>query len=358
MPKSKIVNIVIFGVGKVGSTLINQINRAKPIVLELENITINIPVITNSQIALYSSTSVSHSWKSDFESFTIPYKIEDIIRYTKLKKLDNLIAVDATASSEFVNHYRSLIENGFDIVSANKKANTLPIEFYIDLREKLKKHNKRFLYETNVGAGLPVIETIRNLHRSGDDIHKIRGVFSGTLSYIFNTFSSSDLSFSKVINEASRLGLTEPDVRVDLSGQDVGRKLLILARELGLQLNLEEVEIESLVPSYLNGNTTIQEFNKRKKELNKPFESLKEKAGHNKVLRYVAELKVADRSLEVKLIEEDKNSAIGRLKGSNSLFEVYSSTYNDEPLIIQGAGAGKEVTARGLISDILRIANT
>jgi len=112
------------------------------------------------------------------------------------------------------------------------------------------------------------------------------------------------------------------------------------------------------VPSYLNGNTTIQEFNKRKKELNKPFESLKENAGHNKVLRYVAELKVADRSLEVKLIEEDKNSAIGRLKGSNSLFEVYSSTYNDEPLIIQGAGAGKEVTARGLISDILRIANT
>lgn len=358
MSNSKIVNIVIFGVGKVGSTLINQINCSKPIVFEQEKITINIPVIANSEIALYSTTSVSHAWQSDFELFSIPYRIEDIIRFTKLKKLENLIAIDATASSEFVNNYGKLIENGFDIVSANKKANTMPFEFYRDLREKLDRHNRNFLYETNVGAGLPIIETIRNLHRSGDDIYKIRGVFSGTLSYIFNTFSNGDLTFSKVIDQASNLGLTEPDVREDLSGQDVGRKLLILARELGIRLNIEDVEIESLVPSHLNGKTTIHEFNQRKKELNRPFERLKEKAGQNNVLRYVAELTVANRSLEVKLIEEDKNSAIGRLTGSNSLFEVYSSSYNEEPLIIQGAGAGKEVTARGLISDILKIANT
>jgi homoserine dehydrogenase len=357
MSSNKAIHIVLFGIGQVGSTLINQINEAKPRLQQHQNLQLRIPIIANSKLAFYDKEGISNSWETDFETFSVPYKIDEIIQFVKKQKFDNLIAIDATASAAFTKNYIPLIENGFNIVSANKVANSLDYEFYEVLRNTLKKYNKSFLYETNVGAGLPVIETVKNLYNSGEQIKKIRGVFSGSLSYIFNEFSESDVSFSKVLNDASKLGLTEPDAREDLSGNDVARKLLILARELNIRTEFSDVSVESLVPKQLNGKTTLHQFNNRSKELDLPFNRLKQQLNKNQVLRYVGELDVVKKTLEVKLISEEKNSTLGQLKGADSVFEIFTESYGEKPLVIQGAGAGKEVTARGVLSDVIKISN-
>lgn len=358
MSNSKTIHIVLFGIGKVGSTLINQINKAKSQLQQSQNLQLKIPIVANSKLAFYDKDGISNEWETDFQTFSVPYKIDEVIQFAKQQQLSNLIAIDATASLEFTKHYLKLIENGFNIVSANKVANTLHYDFYDVLRHTLKKYNKSFLYETNVGAGLPVIETIKNLHNSGEQIQKIRGVFSGSLSYIFNRFSEEDVSFSEVLVEASKQGLTEPDVREDLSGNDVARKLLILARELQIKTEFQDVKIESLVPKQLNGKTTINQFNNRIKELDNSFEKLRKELPKKHVLRYVGELNVKQETLEVKLISEETNSAIGQLKGADSVFEIFTESYGEHPLVIQGAGAGKEVTARGLLSDVIKLSNS
>ena len=357
MSNSKHIHVVIFGIGNVGSTLIQQIIIAQSNLQLKHQLQIEIPIITNSKLAFYNENGIENSWLIDFEKFSEPYKIEDIIQFIKAKKFKNVIAIDATASVDFVQNYVPLIENGFHIVSANKVANTLSYDFYEALRQSLRKHNKSFLYETNVGAGLPIIETIKNLYNSGEHIAKIRGVFSGSLSYIFNEYSESDVSFSKVLSQASKLGLTEPDAREDLSGNDVARKLLILARELNLKTEFQQVKIESLVPKKLNGKTNVQQFNARVKELDLPFQKRKTALSKNQVLRYVGELDVVKQTLEVKLITEQKQSPIGQLKGADSIFEIFTESYGEKPFVIQGAGAGKAVTARGLFSDIIKLSN-
>ena len=355
MSNPKAIHIVLFGIGNVGSTLIDQIVNARSKVLNKMHLQIKIVVIANSKLAFYNKDGISNTWQSDYKTFSSPYKIQEIVSYVKEKGFDNLIAIDTTSSSSFVKQYHYLIENGFHIVSANKLANAWSYSAYKTLRDSLKEHNKQFLYETNVGAGLPIIETVKGLFDSGENVHKIRGVFSGSLSYIFNEFSSKDIPFSKVIKQASKKGLTEPDAREDLSGNDVARKLIILARELDLKPEIHDVSIEPLVPERLNKRATLHQFNRRINELDSPFQKRKEQLNKNSVLRYVGELDVIERTLQVKLISTSKNSPLGQLKGADSIFEIYTDSYKNTPLIIQGAGAGKEVTARGVFSDILKL---
>ena len=357
MSNIKTLNVVVFGIGNVGSTLINQMISAKSRIQKQLNLQIKIVAIANSNFVFYNSYGITNTWESQSNVLSKTYSIEDIIRFVKRERFGNLVAIDATSSTEFVQNYIPLIQNGFHIVSANKIANTLNYEFYEALRLALKKYDKSFLYETNVGAGLPVIETVKNLYNSGEQIKKIRGVFSGSLSYIFNEFSKADITFSKVLSQASELGLTEPDAREDLSGNDVARKLLILARELNIKTEFQEVSIESLVPKQLNGKTSLTQFNQRRWELDEPFFKLKNKLPKNHVLRYVGELDVEKQVLQVKLISEEKNSVLGQLKGADSVFEIFTKSYGENPLVIQGAGAGKQVTARGVLSDVIKLSN-
>lgn len=353
----KTIHVVLFGIGNVGSTLINQINSAKDTLKNRKGISLQIPVVTNSKLIFTSEKGVESTWESDFNKFSVPYKIEDVIAYVKDNNFENLIAVDATASADFVKNYIPLIENGFHIVSANKIANTLPFEAYHELRKTLKKHQKTFLYETNVGAGLPIIETIKDLYASGEKIKKIRGVFSGSLSYIFNSFSAEDHTFSSILSRATNLGLTEPDVREDLSGKDVARKLLILARELDFQSNFEDVNIQSLIPKHLIGKTTALQFENSANQLDDHFQTIKEKQSSDTVLRYIGELDAESKTLEVRLVDETKSSSIGQLKGADAIFEIFTESYGEHPIVIQGAGAGNNVTARGLLSDIVKVAS-
>lgn len=350
------INIVLFGIGNVGSTLINQVIESQKFFLEKRNIDLRFPVITNSTLAFFEKEGLKNQWEANFAQSSIPFRVEDIIEYVQEQQLENLIAVDATASSEIIKSYIPLIQNGFNIVAANKKANTLHNEFYQEIRRNLKKFDKTFLYETNVGAGLPVVQTINDLHFSGEKITKIRGVFSGSLSYIFNRFSSEETSFSNILIDAEKIGLTEPDSREDLSGNDVARKLLILAREIEQQFEFDDIKIESLLLPELNEKNSKAQYAINKSLFDKPFNIAKITQTDNHVLRYVGELDVLSKKLEVKLVSVPQSSPLGQLKGADNLIEIYTKSYGEIPIVIQGAGAGKEVTARGVLTDILKIA--
>ena len=350
------INVILFGIGNVGSTLINQVLESQQFFLEKRNIDLRFPIITNSTVAFFEKDGIKNQWESNFQQAAFPYSIEDIVDYVQTNNLENLIAVDATASEDLIKFYIPLIQNGFSIVAANKKANTLHNDFYKELRRNLLKFNQSFLYETNVGAGLPVVQTINELYLSGEKITKIRGVFSGSLSYIFNRLGNENISFSSILKEAEKSGYTEPDSREDLSGNDVARKLLILAREIGIQKEFSDVQISSLLLPDLNEENTKAEYASNKQLLDKPYEIAKITQTENHVLRYVGELDVTNQKLEVKLISTPVNSALGQLKGTDNLIEIYTKSYGEIPIVIQGAGAGKQVTARGVLNDILKIA--
>ncbi len=355
---SKKVNIALFGHGNVGGTLIDQILKSAKNIEERKGIQLNVFAVANSKKVLLNKKGITKNWKSDLDKNGVAFTLDAVFDFAKEYHLENLIAVDNTASKTFVESYTKLIENGFDLVSSNKIANTLSFSFYQDLRKQLDKSQKQYLYETNVGAGLPLIDTIKLLHLSGENITRIKGVFSGSLSYIFNTFSESEQSFSSILKEAINKGYTEPDAREDLSGNDVGRKLLILARELDLSNEFADINIQNLIPEALQ-NVEVNEFNRCLESMDAVFDKIKKEQKPDHVLRYVGDLsgdlQKEKGNLEVKLISVPKASALGQVKGSDSIIEIYTESYGENPLVIQGAGAGAAVTARGVFGDILRI---
>lgn len=358
--KKKTINLAIFGKGNVGGTLINQILERQEEITKRRDLELTIFCIANSAKAVLSD-SITGNWESHFQEMGKNYSVVEVIDFAKQRELKNCIAIDNTADPAFVEHYIPLIANGFHIVSSNKIANTSHLSFYKNLREVLEKNEKQYLYETNVGAGLPLIDTIKLLHLSGENITRIRGVFSGSLSYIFNEFSEKNLLFSIVLKKAIEKGFTEPDPREDLCGNDVARKLLILARELDLHNEFEDVSVQNLIPKEWR-NVSKELFLKHLEVLDVDFQIRKKNLGKNEVLRYVADL-YGDLSredgalLKVQLQSVPKNSALGNLHGSDSLFEIYTESYGQNPIVIQGAGAGAKVTARGVFGDILRLSD-
>ncbi len=355
---SKKINIAIFGHGLVGGTLINQILVSAAAIEKRKDIRLNIFAIANSKKVLFDKKGITENWSNEINNNGISYSIQDVIAYANEHHLENLIAIDNTASAGFVENYIPLAESSFDLISSNKIANTLSYDFYKELREVLAENQKNYLYETNVGAGLPLIDTIKLLHLSGENITKIKGVFSGSLSFLFNTFSSQDLPFSEVLKQAIAKGYTEPDPREDLCGNDVARKVLILARELDLQNEFEEINIQNLIPENLRKETK-EAFLNRLTELDPIFDQIKKDQKPNHVLRYIGELsgdlQQTKGDLDIKLISVPLDTALGQLKGSDSFFEIYTESYGDRPIVIQGAGAGSAVTARGVFGDILRL---
>ena len=356
---AKKINLAIFGHGNVGGTLIDQILDSKISIEKRKDIDLRVFAVSNSRKILLNAEGISENWKKDLDKNGISYQIEDVIAFAKANHLENLIAVDNTASEAFVSNYKQFIDNGFDLVSSNKIANTLGFDYYKSIRKHLEKNQKQYLYETNVGAGLPLIDTIKLLHLSGENITRIKGVFSGSLSYIFNTFSENEIPFSHIVKEAMEKGFTEPDPREDLSGNDVGRKLLILARELDLHNEFDDIKIENLIPKKLQ-TLDFNEFMGQMEAMDEVYGKVKKSQDEGHVLRYIGDLHgdlQQDKGiLDVKLVSVPKASALGQVSGSDSIIEIYTESYGENPLVIQGAGAGAAVTARGVFGDILRIA--
>lgn len=359
--KPKVVHLALIGHGNVGGTLIEQILDSAYDILKRKRIELKIVAIVNSKKMTLNKGGFGSGWRQKILFSQTPSSIADLISFAKENHLENLIMVDNTASKDFIKNYETFVENGFDLVSSNKIFNTLPIAEYKGFRKLLEKNKKHYLYETNVGAGLPLIDTIKLLHLSGENITRIKGVFSGTLSYVFNNFSLRNEKYSAIIKEAMEKGFTEPDPREDLSGNDVARKLLILARELDLINEFEDIRIQNLVPEHLL-EISKSEFLSRLDELNEEYQQIKENQEPNHVLRYVGDLhgdlNQEKGELDVKLISVPANSALGQLKGSDSIFEIYTESYGENPIVIMGAGAGAKVTARGVFGDILRISET
>lgn len=359
--KPKTVHLAIIGHGNVGKTLIDQVLESSEEIKRRKKIDLKVVAVANSRKIAFNKKGFDCNWNDEILVAESPSNVDELINFSKENQLENLIVVDNTASKDFVKNYHALAENGFDLVSSNKIFNTLPIEEYRKLRYTLSKNNRRYLYETNVGAGLPLIDTIKLLHLSGENITRIKGVFSGSLSYIFNNFSVRNDKFSTVIGEAMEKGFTEPDPREDLSGNDVARKLLILARELDLINEFSDINIQNLIPGDLL-SIEKNEFISRLEELDTEYQKIKEEQNPDHVLRYVGDLhgdlQKEKGQLDVKLISVPATSALGQLKGSDSIFEIYTESYGENPIVIMGAGAGAQVTARGVFGDILRVSET
>lgn len=341
-------NIFLVGTGLVGSELLKQLRELQK---RGENLRVA-GLMDSKNIIIYESGINLGGWRNILSKGPTANFREWLSSAANLP-IGNKIFVDCTASEEIAKNYLEVAKAGFHIVTPNKKFNTRSMKEYKTLREIMKQQKKQFLYETNVGAGLPLISTIRDLLLSGDRVIKIEGVFSGTLSYLFNTFDGAR-PFSKVVAEAKELGYTEPDPREDLNGNDVGRKLLVLAREIGWPLEFKDVVIENLVPKPLQRVEAPEEFLKRLKEFDGYFKKLLEKAyGQNKVLRYVAKLEKgrAIASLQAAAVD----SPLAATRGADNLFAIYTRRYNKRPLVVQGPGAGAEVTAAGVLADILKI---
>ena len=359
--KPKTVHLALIGHGNVGGTLVEQILDSAYDILNRKRVDLKIVAIANSKKIAFNKAGFGSDWRQKIKYSQTESSVDSLVDFAKEHHLENLVMVDNTASKDFVKHYPTFVENGFDVVGSNKIYNTLPISEYRNFRKLLEKNKKKYLYETNVGAGLPLIDTIKLLHLSGENITRIKGVFSGTLSYVFNNFSLRNDKFSTIINEALEKGYTEPDPREDLSGNDVARKLLILARELDLINEFDDINIQNLVPESLL-SVSKEEFLSRLGELDSEYQKIKENQEPGYVLRYVGDLhgdlQKEKGELDVKLISVPANSALGQLKGSDSIFEIYTESYGENPIVIMGAGAGAKVTARGVFGDILRLSET
>lgn len=359
--KTTEVHLVLFGHGNVGSQLISQITNAYTEILEKRNIRLSIFAIANSTTVYYPSSPLCENWQELKQKEGKPYNVEDIINVVNSSGLKHVIVIDNTADAAFTSYYEYFIKNDCHLISSNKVANASALQNYKSIRKTLANYNKEYLYETNVGAGLPLIDTIRLLHLSGENITRIKGVFSGSLSYIFNRFSASpQVLFSDIVKEAVHKGFTEPDPREDLAGNDVARKLLIVARELELANEFEDIAIENLIPKSLR-QVSKETFFENINELDTPYSTKHKNLKRDEVLRYIGDLR-GDLSkedgaiLEVKLARVPLQSMLGQLKGSDSIFEIYTESYGDNPIVIQGAGAGAAVTARGVFGDIMRLA--
>ena len=359
--KPKVVHLALIGHGNVGSTLIEQILDSAYDILNRKRIQLKIVAIANSKKIAFNKAGFGSDWRQKVKFTQHDFNIEDLISFAKEHHLENLVLVDNTASKDFVKNYNLFVENGFDLISSNKIYNTLPISDYRGLRKLLEKNKKKYLYETNVGAGSPLIDTLKLLHLSGENITRLKGVFSGTLSYVFNNFSVRDEKFSTIVLEALEKGFTEPDPREDLSGNDVARKLLILARELDLINEFSDINIQNLVSKNLL-EISKDDFIARVAELDDEYQKLKEAQEPNHVLRYVGDLhgdlNQDKGELDVKLISVPSTSALGQLKGSDSIFEIYTESYGENPIVIMGAGAGAKVTAIGFFGYIFMLSET
>lgn len=353
------MSVGIIGPGLIGGTLLKQLKEQAAILKEEFKIDLRVMGILGSKTMLLDDSGIDlDTWKNSLQENAEPADINKFTDHLQSNhSIPNTMIVDCTASAEVAKHYYVWITRGIHIVTPNKKANSGPLDQYLRLRALQRQSYTHYFYEATVGAGLPIISTLRGLLETGDKIQRIEGIFSGTLSYIFNNFTG-DKSFSQIVLEAKAAGYTEPDPRDDLSGMDVARKVIILARESGLRLELENVPVFSLVPEPLREACSTEEFLRKLKEHDVDIANQREDAENsNEVLRYVGVVDVLAKTGSVELRRYPKSHAFAQLSGSDNIIAFTTQRYYKQPLIVRGPGAGAEVTAGGVFSDILRLAS-
>ncbi len=357
LKKKKKVNLFLVGPGVVGSALLKIVSEQLNYFATELNTEFNLVGLANSKkMILNKSGIIISDWKKQLSKCRTKSNIEKYIAQMIELNLQNSILVDSTAGSLLSSKYKDILSSGISIVTPNKVANSENYASYLEVREAASKGNSEFRYETNVGAALPVIDTFRDLINNGDELIKIEGVLSGTLSYIFNSLNDGK-KFSEVVIDAKKRGFTEPDPRDDLSGLDIARKLLILVREACIAIELSDIEIDNLVPLKLRKLKDVNDFIGKLDKYDSQFEAMRLKAKeNNKVLSYMAKYEQGKATVTIQ--EIDENHPFYNLKGIENIVSFSTKYYNEIPLVIKGPGAGPEFTASGVLSDILKIANS
>ncbi len=342
----------VIGPGKVGSALLDQISAAAPRLRRTAGLDLRLRAILSTKYLLADERDLGSNWR-DRDADFVDNDIDGFMKHLIAAHLPHTVIIDCSASGAVADRYPQWLESGIHVITPNKQAGAGPLQLYRAIRAASDKGGARFRYEATVGAGLPIISTLRDLLDTGDELIAIEGIFSGTLAWLFNRFDGT-MRFSALVREARELAYTEPDPRDDLSGTDVARKLVILAREAGRDLSLSDVQVENLVPPSLR-DADADEFMDRLEEVdNHMDERLNSARANGCVLRYVARLDAA--GAKVGLVELPPDHAFGNIRLTDNVVQFTTKRYRDNPLVIQGPGAGPEVTAAGVFADLLRVA--
>ena len=350
----KELNLFVTGVGNVGSKLLEQIEKQTDYLKENLRLKFRVIAISNSRKMILSEKNINlKNWKETLDESDLKADRELFFTHVKKLNLRNSIFVDNTANKIIAQEYDRYLNNNIGVVTCNKIAAADELKNYLNLKKISRKFGSPYLFETNVGAGLPIIDTLNNLIASGDQIIKIQAVLSGSLNFVFNNFKKGS-SFHDVVLQAQKEGYTEPDPKIDLSGVDVARKILILARESGMNIELEEIENESFLPEACLSTKDNKSFFDSLIKHSMHFDKMLEDANNkNSKMKYVAQLENGKAKVGIQLVKEGHD--FYNLEGSDNIILFYTNRYNKQPLIVKGAGAGADVTASGIFADIIRI---
>jgi aspartokinase/homoserine dehydrogenase 1 len=350
------LSIGLIGPGSVGRAFLAQLASQSERLRTEAHLDLRLRGVMGSHRMLFGEPSVAlEGWNAQLEKAGTAADLGAFLEHVRVDYLPHTVLVDCTASEQVAAHYPQWLAAGIHIVTPNKKANSGTLEFYRRLQQARRSGASHYLYEATVGAGLPVVHTLRDLRQTGDEVTSVEGIFSGTLAYLFNVYDGHR-NFSEIVREARQRGYTEPDPRDDLSGTDVARKLIILGREMGLELELTDVKVESLVPAELRSGS-IEEYMTRLPQYDSMMRGRLDAArARGKVLRYIGRLTAAGEA-SVGLTELPEDHAFGNIALTDNVVRFATRRYCDNPLIVQGPGAGPEVTAGGVFADLLRLAS-
>ena len=349
------VSVGLVGPGNVGATLLDQMALQVAHLQQNFNLDFRVRgIATSSRMVLAERMIDLGNWRETLNSDGEPLDWNRFVAHVNADHLPHAVIVDCTASDEVAARYIDLFAQGIHVVTPNKKAQSGSMERYDQIEAARREHNVHFLYEPSVGAALPIVQTLRDLTETGDEVVNIEGILSGTLAYLFNVFDGTR-SFSAIVREAHENGYTEPDPRDDLSGMDVARKLIILGRELGMRLELQDVEIESLVPAGLDDVSVDQFLDALADQDASMLDRWKKSNEAGEVLRYVGRLDKSG-AATVRLESLPANHPFAHINLTDNIVRFVSERYSDNPLVVQGPGAGPAVTAAGVFADLLRLA--
>ncbi len=347
-------SVGVIGPGNVGAALLQQLRSAQPQLLARARLDLRLRAIASRSHMLLEARGVQDDWKPAFDAASQPLDLDAFTEHLLSARLPHTLIIDCSGSADVADRYAGWLAAGIHVVTPNKQAGSGPLARYQAIREAAAAAGARFRYEATVGAGLPVITTLRDLVDTGDEVSAIAGIFSGTLAWLFNKYDGS-VPFSELVAQARSMGYTEPDPRDDLSGVDVARKLVILAREAGHALSLADVAVESLVPEALR-QASVEDFMARLHEVDAAFaQRLAEARARGHVLRYVAQFSPGQ-APSVGLVELPADHAFANLRLTDNVVQFTTRRYCENPLVVQGPGAGPEVTAAGVFADVLRVA--